>query len=210
MLLGWSRLVAGHVRDSRVGRDVFVGLTAGMLWVLVELGRRLLPQVLGYTAMVPRGGGELNFAGAPCDVCNALSSWSVLLIRQLQPAFLTALLFVFLRLITKRQSIAIALGMIGIFIWWLNLAAATAPWIEIAAESIVVCLFTFVIIRFGVLAALVTLFVFSVCQIAPLTTEITHWSATLSNLTMALLAGLGVFAFVASRTGQPLFGRMDA
>ena len=45
MLLGWSRLLAGHIRDARVGRDVLIGLGAGVLWLGIDLARRLLPQV---------------------------------------------------------------------------------------------------------------------------------------------------------------------
>ncbi len=43
MLLGWSRLIAGHFRDPRVGRDVLLGLSSGALLVLIDFARRLLP-----------------------------------------------------------------------------------------------------------------------------------------------------------------------
>jgi membrane-bound metal-dependent hydrolase YbcI (DUF457 family) len=33
-----------------------------------------------------------------------------------------------------------------------------------------------------------------------------HWTATASNLTMALVIGLACFGFYAARAGQPLFG----
>ena len=208
MLLGWSRLLAGHIRDARVGRDALVGASAGILWFAIDLARRLLPQALGYSAVVPEAGSELNFVGAPCDACNSLSTWSVLVIRQLLPAFLALLLFVVLRLITRRQSAAILLGAIAIFFWWSALGDPTSFWIEFSGEALIVVLFTTVMIRFGVLAALVALFVVNVCQVAPLTPDVTHWSAPSSNLTIALLIALTVFGFVASRAGQPLFGKV--
>jgi hypothetical protein len=47
MLLGWSRLLSGRFRDPRVGRDLLVGVAAGVAWLLIDFARRLLPQALG-------------------------------------------------------------------------------------------------------------------------------------------------------------------
>ena len=58
MLLGWSRLLAGRVRDPRVGRDVLLGLVFGLIWFGLDIGRRLLPGFLGYAASVPRLGND--------------------------------------------------------------------------------------------------------------------------------------------------------
>jgi len=38
----------------------------------------------------------------------------------------------------------------------------------------------------------------------------THWSAAGSNQTIGLVIALTLFAFYASRAGQPLFGKFDA
>jgi hypothetical protein len=210
MLLGWSRLLAGHIRDARVGRDVLLGLGVGVLWLGIELARRLLPQALGYAAMTPRSGGELNFAGAPCGACNALSTWSILAVRQFIPVFLSLLLFLVLRLGTRSEWKAIALGGIAIFFWWSSLGPATAFWVEFAAEALAVGLFTAVMIRGGILPALVAMFVVNVCQTVAMTLEVTHWSATTSNMTLALIVALTAYAFVTARTGEPLFGRLPS
>jgi hypothetical protein len=209
MLLGWSRLLTGHLRDARVGRDVLIGLSAGVLWLGIDLARRLLPQVLGYAAMTPRG-GELNFAGAPCEVCNAISTWSILAVRQFVPVFLSLLLFLVLRLLTRRQWPAVAIGGIAIFYWWSNFGSATALWVEMAAEVLVVVLFTTLMIRGGVLPALVAMFLVNVCQGVAMTLDATHWSATTSNMTIALVVALTVYAFVAARAGEPLLGRLPS
>ena len=39
-----------------------------------------------------------------------------------------------------------------------------------------------------------------------MTLEFSHWRADASNWTMALIVGLALFGFYASRAGQPLFG----
>jgi hypothetical protein len=67
------------------------------------------------------------------------------------PAFSTVVLFVLLRLVTKRQWAAILLGAIAIFMWWSSFTSAAVLWLEAAAELLIVGLFTCVMIRFGLL-----------------------------------------------------------
>jgi len=205
MLLGWSRLLSGHLRDSRVGRDLLVGVSAGILWLLIDFARRLFPRVLGYPAVLLRAGAELTFTGT----ADAARLWTVVAIRQLTPALSAVLMFVVLRLLTRRQSAAIVLGMIGIFFWWSAWASAPSLWLEIPAELLIAVSFTFVMIRFGLLAAIVALFVVNVCQIVPLTLDVKHWSATGSNQTIGFIIALTLVAFYASRAGQPLFGNLE-
>jgi hypothetical protein len=206
MLLGWSRLLSGHFRDSRVGRDLLVGMAAGVLWLLIDFARRLLPQALGYPPILLRAGGEGTFVGT----ADAVRLWSAVVIRQLTPVFITVVMFVVLRLITRRQSAAIAIGMVGIFVAWSEFGPAPVFWLELVAEALSVALFTFVMIRFGLLAALVALVVLNVCRITPLTLELKHWSAAGSTQTLGVIVALTIFAFYASRAGQPLFGKFDA
>jgi hypothetical protein len=42
-----------------------------------------------------------------------------------------------------------------------------------------------------------------------MTLDVSHWSATASNGTIVLLGGIAIFAFYASRAGQPLFGTVS-
>lgn len=205
MLLGWSRLLSGHLRDSRVGRDVLAGLGAGVLWLLIDLGRRLLPMALGQPPIVIRNSSEIMFTGT----LDAVRIWCVLAIRTLVPGFMSLMLFVVLRLVTRRQAVATALGMVAIFYWWSMFGTAPVLWVELIAEVLIVTLFTFVMIRFGLLAALIALFISSVGQVVPLTLDMTHWSASASNHTVAFVVALACFGFYAARAGQPLFGKLE-
>ena len=202
MLLGWTRLVSGHVRDPRVGRDVLAGIAAGVVWLLIDLARRLLPMAVGHPPIPIRLGGELTFTGT----ADAVRVWSILFDRALMPAFATVLILVVLRLATRRPRLAIALTGGVILWWWSAFGPAPVWWIEGIAELATVSVFLFVMIRFGLLAALVALFVSSVGVTIPLTIDVRHWSATGSNQTLALFLGLTLFAVYASRAGRPLLG----
>ena len=46
-LIGWTRLLAGGWRDPRVGRDVMIGIGAGVLMTLVAATHNLLPLLAG-------------------------------------------------------------------------------------------------------------------------------------------------------------------
>jgi hypothetical protein len=57
-----------------------------------------------------------------------------------------------------------------------------------------------VLIRVGLLAALVAFFVVNVWQIISLTLDVRHWSAAGSNQTIALIVALTVFAFARAKS----------
>jgi serine/threonine-protein kinase len=202
MLLGWTRLFSGRVRDPRVGRDVLAGIAAGVGWLLIDLARRRFPLALGHPPILMRLGGELTFTGT----ADAVRVWSVLFDRALLPAFGTVLMLVLLRLLTKRPRLAIALTGVLLLWWWSAFGPAPVWWIEATAEVATVALYLFAMIRFGLLSALVAYFVSSVCQTMPLTLDIRHWSATGSNQTIAMIVALTLFAFYAARAGRPLLG----
>src|SRR5262249_7263231 len=155
-------------------------------------------------ATVPRLGTDaITLFGA----ADTISTWAVTVLVQLQIAFGALLLFVVLRLITRRAPVAIAIGMLIVFYWWSTLTLTPVLWIEVTYEILVVAMFTFVLIRFGLLAAAVARIVVGVCQAIPFTLQVSHWSATASNWTIAAIVLLAVFGFYTSRTGEPLFGK---
>ena len=56
--------------------------------------------------------------------------------------------------------------------------------------------------RYALLSLVVTRLVWGLLLAAPLTLNVSHWSATASNATLALLMDLTLFAFYASRAGR--------
>src|SRR5690606_30766327 len=53
ILITWSRLMAGVVRDPLVGRDILVGLVAGLLLTVITLSSRLVPLLFGSAQLSP-------------------------------------------------------------------------------------------------------------------------------------------------------------
>jgi hypothetical protein len=67
-------------------------------------------------------------------------------------------------------------------------------------------LLTVVIHRFGLLATAMTLFVDNIVTGVPITTDLSAWWSTPMIASILMLIGVGWFAYVAARAGQPLFG----
>ncbi|HEY1909637.1 MAG TPA: hypothetical protein VGG73_01840, partial [Vicinamibacterales bacterium] len=119
--------------------------------------------------------------------------------------------FVLLRLIFRNNSIATVAAFIvlGLVQAQTALSSGTNLWI---AALFQVCLVLFIVtwvVRWGLLVSAVAFSVGQVLDDLPLTTAVSHWSATTSNITIALVIALTLFGFYASRAGQPLFGKFD-
>jgi hypothetical protein len=56
VLIGWSRLLAGHYRDAIIGRDLFVGRGLGVLFALLHYGRFPLGSFFGDPQLRPSVG----------------------------------------------------------------------------------------------------------------------------------------------------------
>jgi eukaryotic-like serine/threonine-protein kinase len=204
-LLGSSRLLSGHIRDPRVGRDVLIGVLFGVAILLLRLARLLLPGVLGYPAVMPITGTTLGvLTRAPA----VISVWGDALLNAPAAAFFAVMVFVILRLLLRRQWLAIVLGTVVVAIVGTN-SAATVLWLDLSLQLLIAAIVTLLIVRFGLLAAAVALTIWAICVDVPFTLRFAHWSATASNLTVAALIALVVFGFVASRAGQPLFGEFE-
>lgn len=67
---------------------------------------------------------------------------------------------------------------------------------------------TWLLARHGLLAMIVAMFTLRVLTAVPFVPDPSHWAADPGNWTLAALTGLTLFAFYASRGGQPLFGRI--
>ena len=203
-LLGWTRLLSGRVRDTRVGRDVLIGLVFAAVTISLEAARAFLPLRWGYTAPLPPFGNSVApLASAAFVATRAVAT----LQNSLQSTLVIAFLLIILRLILRRGWLAALAG--GAFLTAItdNGAAVTGTWFDTMMFTLIIAVAVFVIYRFGLLAVLVGSFVDGLATTLPLTLRFSAWWATPSIISLALLIGLAAFGFYASRAGQPLFGK---
>jgi hypothetical protein len=126
----------------------------------------------------------------------------------LEGALLTVLVFVVLRLVLRRASLAIAVGIVLMTLASAGgLGGAGTPWVWLF-PIIRGVLLTFVVVRCGLLATIAALYFSNAVTNLPLRLDFAHWAGTPSLWALLVFIAMAFFAFSASRAGQPLFGRL--
>ena len=177
-MIGWSRLLAGSVRDPLVGRDVLVGVLVAIGDGLILALHTLLRRWSGRPPQFPVGASSNPFDGmaASSDLLlggrYALSRiiGSVMSIPVWGGTMLTFLLLFVLYVLLRRRSLAMAamiLGLTAIYVvthggWLLANAPADhfAPSVaDVVLFAAVQTAIVLVAVRFGLLTMLVASFV---------------------------------------------------
>jgi len=208
-ILGWTRLLSGYVRDPRVGRDLLTGCVIGIVLGLLEQSNDVLPPLFGFPARVPTSQAIRTLAGAAPTLDYIWDS----IVNGIVVAVFLVLGYVLLRLTLRRTGLVIAASVILVAIVQVGgsgaLSTETVWWITAIQQGIIVAAATTIVIRYGLLVTAVALPIVNIVANVPLTFALSHWTATTSNVTIGAVLGLTLFAFYASRAGQPLFGNLE-
>jgi Protein kinase domain len=203
ILMSWSRLLSGRVRDPRVGRDVLVGIVAGLTIAIVGSLVGLLPGWLGYPPMPPRGTNlELMMSTR-----RAVSLLLRLPTNALANGMIITLLFALVRMVVKRTWIAtIVTIVVGTFVVVAQ-NGTQLLWIVGPYGLLLSLVYIGVLVRFGMFP-LVMAYLTNTIVSNGLTADVNKLYAPTSVWLMALVVAMAAFGFYASRAGEPLFGKM--
>ena len=202
-IISWTRLLSGGIRDPLVGRDALVGAVWGAALPLVFYGFELLQGRLGHPTPAPPT-KDLDALLGPTDVVASLLAYPHHAISLAVSALLILLL---LKLLLRRERLAAAalvavltlvqaLGQSG--------ASETPAWLNAAQAVVIMSSFTFLLLRFGLLSAVVGVtFVNSVFSF-PFTTDFGSWASGPTVAALLFAAAVVGFAFHASQGGRPL------
>lgn len=206
-ILGWTRLVSGHVRDPRVGRDLLTGSVIIMIMGLCGAAFDRLPAALGYPPPQPTPQLMDALTGAAATLGLIFDG----LLNGLFVAMFIVLGYVMLRLTLRRTMLANAatLILLGIVQAPQVLQSSGLWWITAAFQLVIVVGVTVLVVRYGLLVTVVAIGIINVIGNMPLMLSLSHWTATTSNLVIGAVIGIAAFGFYASRAGQPLFGKLE-
>ncbi len=196
LLISWSRLLSGSIRDPRVGRDVLIGGVAAVLLALSQPLQFLLPSWLGRTPAPPVLSDLAVLSGVGPAVAQLLRSFDLLF-----PVFL--LFLILLARVTLRNQWA-ALGAIT-FLWSALVVLQSVDIVlDLAIFVPLIVVILYVLMRFGLLAMVGMGFL----QVNALATPVSFssWYAGPSLLLPLVAMALAAFAFHISLAGRPLFG----
>jgi serine/threonine-protein kinase len=204
-LLGWTRLWSGRLRDTRVGRELLIGMTYGALSLFVVEIPKMLTVNLGWKLPRFPFGNALWVTGTTTGL---VSQWLTYLTGALQSALIIAMIFLVLRLVVRRPRVALVAGIVVLLLVLNTGQILTGNWVDRFNVVAFTTLFTVVTHRYGLIAAAALLFVDNVMSDTPLTTDLSVWWSTPTVLTVGLVLGLLAFAYRAARGGEPLFGQV--
>jgi len=203
-LVSWTRLLAGRWRDAMVGRDLLAGALVGTLAIAFTRMLLLAPGWFGQMLSTPSGGPLGELLGGRF----LLSSASAGIVFAASNALAYLFLLFLCRLLLKRDWLAGA-AVVALFSAFFALQSDTLVLTaisEVARNAARVVL----VIRFGLLALLVSEFFLFVLAWFPLTTEASAWYAGISFAGFALLFLVAFFGFYTSLGGRPMFGAPKA
>jgi hypothetical protein len=200
-MITWNRLLAGRLKDPLVGRDILIAAAAGTFLGTVAYVGHLLPVWLGYAPSAPIVGLIAPATGLRQTLAQILLGQANAVVNPL-----VLLLFILLaRVVLKRQWLAV--GIMYVVFVALGTSQAQQPWISLALFMLVWFIVLFVLIRFGVLPAMMLFLFANFPSWVPLTTDLSRWYATHSLVTMGIMVALALYGFFVSQAGRSLFGK---
>jgi hypothetical protein len=198
ILVGWTRALAGRIKDPLVGRDLLVGCALGIAGALARIVANAIPGWWNMPGWTPLPSGEWTLGPANRYVgAFILSAGDVV-----SCALLFALLLFLALLIARKRWLALLLTWIVFLVFFLLpenplLAiplAAVSSWIQLMA------------IRRGVLATAAAMVGFFVISYSAPTFSLSHWYSLRLLFPLVMYLALAVYGFRIALGGKPAFG----
>ena len=197
-LISWSRVLVGSWRDPMVGREVLVGTVAGLI---ISAGN-----LVSWLFISRSLGRDFDLSGGIPTALEGVRGFLFTLLGtttqgSLIVPFASLTFIVLIGIVVRRMTLA-AIIYWALFTIVLSLEAPSVPTVWLA-NSIVAAAFTIALVRFGLLAAVVSHFVFFFMSMYPITPDPGAWffpiSCTMIGMTLAL-AAYGIFTSVSARS----------
>jgi eukaryotic-like serine/threonine-protein kinase len=226
-MIGWSRLLAGSLRDPLVGRDVLVGVLVAIGAALILALHTLLRSWSGRPLQFPVGASSSPFDGmaASSDLLlggrYALSRiiGSLMSLPVWGGTMLPFLLLFVLYVLFRRRSLAMAAMILGYTVSYVvghgGWMLANAPADHFAPSVADVVLFAafqtaivLVAVRFGLLTMLVAWSVSVLLTLLPIAVDSSVPYASSSRLIVATVIALSAYGWHTALAGRPLLGAL--
>jgi hypothetical protein len=204
ILISWTRVLAGQVRDPQVARDLLVGVAAGLLMGLIFGAGTWTMSLLDPGApRQPLTSNVRYLFGAHHTISLLLQ----VVPNALQTSMVSAFFYVMFRAATGRDwpAIVAAVALLGAVVMAED--GGGAPLIALFFGLAVAGPVVFVFLRFGLLSLSTMMLVNQALNVVPLTTDLSRAHAGVSTLAVLLVVGLAVWAFRHSGAGDGLLRR---
>lgn len=195
-LISWSRVMAGHLRDPLVGRDLLSGMALGLAWVLIfEVGYLFRLRVGAHPLL---GSAEL-LLGARETLGTALANVVGCIVSTLVFFFVLFLLRVTLRNRWLAAAFFVA-------IWSTPRALRSDhPLIEISIGLMIYAIAAIAVVRFGLIALATAIFLTNFLLNVPVTLDLSRWYASNFVFVFLIFVAMAAWGFYIALAGQRLW-----
>jgi len=198
-LISWTRLVSGRVRDPLVGRDVLVGLLAGV----VTMGIMIV-----HFRSTHRAPPEIFFTPALESLRSIRlfihTALTLQVIDALEYGLGTLFLLFIIRAVVRKTWIAV--GLMAFLALPLGLGGGAASGSELIYVLGGALFVLAILVRFGLLAFVVLLFFEGLLARGPVTLDLDAWNIGASLVMLLVVAALAIYGFTVALAGRPAFG----
>jgi len=216
MLVGWTRLLSGRVRDPIVGRDVLIGVTVGVALAVVNFGAHLVPAVGGWPEPVPiqpqmstlEGVRSLLLSLLGC-VNNGLQNG---LLSVLELALIRELMLRIVRPLNLKRADLVAFALAAAALTLISqIDSGTGWWVTGLYNGLSYSLVLILMLRIGLLASTIMFMASVIVERMPLTLDSTKFYAAHGWFALALLMGVAAAGYaLATRQRMTSGGRIQA
>ncbi len=203
-LISWVRALDGQHANSRVGRDVLIGCLLATTLALVVAGHTAAPLLFGAPPGRPDNVGYVEnqlatLIGLRYQIAELL--WLFRSNLVLIMGFLVTL--VAARILLRNATAAVVVA----FLIYLPLSLPRGEFVALnfALAFVSTLAVLFVFLRFGLLASAVGVLMHATLQSTPLGMGMGSWPTSRTVLILALVLAIGMYGFVRSMGGRPVF-----
>ena len=197
-IISWTRLFAGGVRDPLVGHDLLVGTVVGVALSLIQSLGVLSYRFIGLPAV------NVGYRQAALIGGRRMVGESLFLIDDALYKALGILFLIFLaRTVLKKQWLAA--GVITLLLAGILALNEPSPLIGWPVNIVFFGVMVLVLMRYGLLALVVGMFLSIFIGSFPLGTNFSAWYAGQIVYTVAVVLVLALFGFRSALAGQSLF-----
>jgi serine/threonine-protein kinase len=201
-LISWGRLLAGQMRDPVVGRDLVLGILAGVFWAVATRVECLAP---GWTTRVPTAPDRFFAHDTLSGLRFMIGGIPLQIVIFVSVSLFYFFAFFLIRLVLRKEWLAILVALLVISI----LSALADPDHPVLNAALYVGLWgiaLLLLIRFGLLPFMMALCINNFLEVYPLTTHLSAWYAGPTIFVFSIIVATAIFGFYTSTAGKPLFG----
>jgi serine/threonine-protein kinase len=199
-LVGWSRLLAGKIRDPLVGRDLLIGIAAGLAHVTLANATNWLPSRLG---LAPPGAPHSTNLDVLLGVRHAIAAILSAASGGIAAGLALVVILVSLAIVLRRRSLA-AIGLYLVQFIAFAFAAGGNRYI-LASSIIIAALYTVVVVRVGLLGIATAHTIFVVTFTLPISVDFSAWFLPSAIAPVIFTLFLTAYAFHTALGGQPMW-----